>query len=646
MLWLGGREYVTKFNEEQDRLDFVAHIKSPDGSIDPTQWVDFFLEDENNNLWVGTPWKMIQVKSEGILIEENFPNMIRGVHWPDVLIKSIKFDHQGRLWLTSNSDGLFCLPGGLSEMLKGNAQWHHFTKDDGLKTNGNSNWALHIDTDNRLWICINGGVTYLDLNDFDFPVHPPKGVGIIDLEINGQSLDYGSLTNDTSSHHLARSFDSIQPFFNIPEHPDLPFNQNSITFHFSANDWKSSHVVQYSFILEGFDDEWNTTDETKVTYRKLPPGRYSFKVKAIGKSNQWTAPASYSLTVLPPWWLTIWAYILYSIIILGSIGGYILYLRQKVRRKQEQLEREKYLNRELKELNLATTKFVPKDFIKILNKDSIKELQLGDQTDATMTVLFADIRGYTELSESMTPEENFKFINAYVGRMGPIIRENGGFICQYYGDGIMALFKENPQQAISASIGMQRALEKYNRRRQLKDRVPIKIGIGLNTGHLMLGVIGDESRFDTSVISDAVNTASRLEGLTKIFGSQIIVSETTLKELNDIDQADNESDYLGEFRFLGKVKVKGKDEVIKIYEIFDGEHELLKEQKRKTAPGFEKAIQYYFRKDFGKAADILKEIVDQSPHDIAAKYYMERSIQYIMNGVEESWSGVEEIANK
>ncbi|MCB0667677.1 MAG: hypothetical protein KDC80_17730 [Saprospiraceae bacterium] len=646
ILWLGGREYVTRYNEKQDRLDFVARITTPDGAPNPTQWVDFYLEDADKNLWVGNPWKFIQVRAEGTLIEENFPSMTRGVHWPDVLIQNITFDHQGRIWLTSNSDGLFCLPGGLPEMLKGNAQWYNFKRDDGLKTNAINNYALHIDSQNRLWICINDGVTYLDLNDFEFPVKSPQGIGIIDLEINGQSIHYGNINNDTSSHELAGSFDSIKPFFNLPEHPDLAYNENSLTFHFSANDWKASHRVQYKFMLEGFDKEWNATDEAKVTYRQLPAGRYSFKVKAIGESNQWSTPSSYTFSIRPPWWLTIWAYFFYSLVLVGSIGGYILYLRRKVRLKQEQLEREKYLNRELKDLNLATTKFVPRDFIKILNKESIKELQLGDQTDATMTVLFADIRGYTELSESMTPRENFKFINAYVGRMGPIIREHGGFICQYYGDGIMALFKENSQHAISASVAMQRALEKYNRNRRLKDREPVRIGIGLNTGHLMLGVIGDASRFDTSVISDAVNTASRLEGLTRVFGSQIILSETTLKEIKDIDQAAGESDYLGEFRFLGKVKVKGKDQIIKIYEIFDGEPELLQEQKRKTSPGFEKAIRCYFDRDFGKAADILKEIAHQAPDDMAAQYYLERSIQYVVNGVEENWSGAEVIINK
>ncbi len=210
---------------------------------------------------------------------------------------------------------------------------------------------------------------------------------------------------------------------------------------------------------------------------------------------------------------------------------------------------------------MATTRFVPRDFVQILAKDSLKELNLGDQTQAKMTVLFADIRDYTGLSEAMTPEENFRFINAYLGRMGPIVQEHGGFICQYYGDGIMALFKDHHEQAVKAAIEMQRAIQRYNRKRFVDNRQPIHVGIGLNTGQLMLGVIGDEKRYDTSVISDAVNTASRMEGLTKTFGCQVIVSERTLMEINSEMSGRDPID--GQYRYLGKVKVKGKDRVLK-----------------------------------------------------------------------------------
>ncbi len=644
IIWLGGNEHIAKYDSEGDRIEYVAHIDSPE-----EPWPDHILEDDAGNLWLGTAKKFIQVKDQGVLIEGDFPQMSKGIHWPEIYISRITMDQAGRIWILGRSNGLFCLEAGLSQMTTGSSDWLNLTKDDGLKGNrSNQISILEIDSKNRLWTNPGtNGATFLDLNEFEFPKNSPASIGLIDLEIGGKGIDYGSLLTDSADHRLAASFDSIATFSNIPFDPIFSYRDNYLTFHYSATDWTAAHAIRYSYMLEGFDEVWTpATEETKAVYRNIPAGNYSFMVKAIGQGGIWSDPYTYAFSIRPPWWMTWWAYALYALLIAGSIGGYVARLRRKVRLKQEQLEREQYLNRELRELNIATTRFVPKDFVKILNKESLKELQLGDQVDATMTILFADIRGYTKLSESMTPEENFKFINAYVGRMGPIIQAHRGFICQYYGDGMMALFKDDHQKAIEAAIAMQRSLEEYNKVRLATDRQPFKIGIGINTGHLMLGVIGDKHRYDTSVLSDAVNTASRLEGLTKIFGSQIIVSEKTLKEIKDLDQHTDGTDYLGSFRFLGRVKVKGKDQTLKVYEVFDGELETVKERKRKTAPEFEQAIEYYFHRKFGKAADILKEILEKAPDDVAAQYYLDRSVQFIVNGVEEDWSGVEEMVSK
>ena len=122
-----------------------------------------------------------------------------------------------------------------------------------------------------------------------------------------------------------------------------------------------------------------------------------------------------------------------------------------------------------------------------------------------MTVLFSDIRAYTTMSEKMTPDENFKFINAYLSRVGPVINQNKGFVNQFMGDGIMALFTQSPENALKAAIEMQEAVRKYNADRLYKGRTAIKVGIGLHVGELMLGIIGDRDRNDTGVISDAVN---------------------------------------------------------------------------------------------------------------------------------------------
>jgi len=177
-------------------------------------------------------------------------------------------------------------------------------------------------------------------------------------------------------------------------------------------------------------------------------------------------------------------------------------------------------------------------------------VQLGDQVQQEMSILFYDIRDFTTLSETMTPEQNFKFINSYLSRLEPVILENHGFIDKYIGDAIMALFSGNADDAVNAGVGMLQSIVKYNQHRANSGYPPVKIGIGINTGSLMLGTIGGHSRMDSTVISDAVNLASRLENLTKTYGVSLLISYHTFASLSDPMQY--------KMRLIGRVKVKGK----------------------------------------------------------------------------------------
>ena len=112
--------------------------------------------------------------------------------------------------------------------------------------------------------------------------------------------------------------------------------------------------------------------------------------------------------------------------------------------------------------------------------------------------------------------------------MGPIIQHHGGFVNQYLGDGIMAIFTENKGGSVQASVDMQTAIRKYNKKRISDGRIPIKVGMGMHTGMLIMGIIGDRERLEPATISDAVNTASRVEGLTKYFGANILLTEKNI----------------------------------------------------------------------------------------------------------------------
>src|ERR1700722_4014378 len=185
---------------------------------------------------------------------------------------------------------------------------------------------------------------------------------------------------------------------------------------------------------------------------------------------------------------------------------------------------------DLKKTNISIERFVPHAFLAIMGKPSIVEVELGDNKRQNMTVLFSDIRSFTTLSEKMTPDENFAFINTYLAHMGPVIRTHNGFIDKYIGDAIMALF-EDADDALRAGLAMHAALEGFNEERRASGLEPIAIGIGLNTGSLMLGTIGEKNRMDGTVISDAVNLASRIESLTKEYHVGLLISQYTYEQL-------------------------------------------------------------------------------------------------------------------
>ncbi|RMI27519.1 MAG: response regulator, partial [Calditrichaeota bacterium] len=259
----------------------------------------------------------------------------------------------------------------------------------------------------------------------------------------------------------------------------------------------------------------------------------------------------------------------------------------------------------LKSINAAYARFVPHEFLRTLGRESIVEVKLGDQVQGEMTVLFSDIRSFTSLVEGMTPEQSFNFLNEYLRYVIPAIRNHRGFIDKYIGDAIMAMFPHRAEDALEAAIEAVQQVEAYNRIRRRRGDTPIEIGIGLHTGMLMLGTIGDEERMDGTVISDAVNLASRLEGLTKIYGATIVISQSTLSSIPYPEKY--------HLRFLGRVQVKGKKDPVGVYEVYDGQPEALIELRMKTREDFEKGLEYYFDREFAEAVLCFKRVLNIDP---------------------------------
>lgn len=296
----------------------------------------------------------------------------------------------------------------------------------------------------------------------------------------------------------------------------------------------------------------------------------------------------------------------------------------RLRRLQQELEasnkrlEQKVAERtaELVELNRTYEYFIPSEFLSLLKKDSITDVAHGDQVQRKMTVMFSDIRDFTMFSENMSPQENFNFLNSYLSRVSPVIRQHAGFIDKYIGDAILALFPGDAEDALRAAIEMRYQLAEYNQHRRNSGYRPIKIGTSLHKGSLMLGIIGEEERMQGTVISDVVNTAARMEELTKLYGASIVISEQTLDSIVHPETYN--------FRFLDNVQVKGKRETISVFENFDGDPETIVELKLETKETFEHGVQLYQDGQMAEARMRFETILQKNPDDIAAQLYLQR----------------------
>ncbi len=286
----------------------------------------------------------------------------------------------------------------------------------------------------------------------------------------------------------------------------------------------------------------------------------------------------------------------------------------------------------------VTKKFVPNEFIRSLGKEAITDVRLGDQVEKIVTVLFTDIRDFTALSEKMTPEENFRFVSSFNGRLGPIIRSNRGFINQYLGDSIMAIFPESPNDALNAAINMQKEVYELNRERIAKGLPAIKAGIGMHTGPLIMGITGDEFRMDAATISDTVNTASRIESLTKYYKSPLLLSQDTQQRIN--------GHYKFHLRQLGIVRLKGKHNLLSIVECINGFDQEQFEKKLSTLSYFNEAMTSYHEQQFENAIARFREILNRDPDDQTVKLFMENAVRYLREGIPENWTGAEEMLSK
>ncbi|MBN1242621.1 MAG: adenylate/guanylate cyclase domain-containing protein [Spirochaetales bacterium] len=273
--------------------------------------------------------------------------------------------------------------------------------------------------------------------------------------------------------------------------------------------------------------------------------------------------------------------------------------------------------RKLQSLNEAFSRFVPSEFIELLGRDGVDEVELGDQALAEMAVLVADIRDFTGLSEEMGADDVFRFLNGFYGRIVPAVRAQGGLVDKFMGDALMAIFPGGSADALAAAQDIRRIVVRYNEERKGWGKKTVEMGIGIHAGDLILGTIGEVERMDTTVISDAVNVTSRLQDLTKRFRVPIIVSGPALERC-----AGARSRFA--LRYLGQIRLKGKAATVPTYELVCDDVDPLALEKIKNRGVFERAVFLLESGDLVGALAAFKECARRFPKDPALYWYVER----------------------
>ena len=272
--------------------------------------------------------------------------------------------------------------------------------------------------------------------------------------------------------------------------------------------------------------------------------------------------------------------------------------------------------------------FVPEQYLERIAKEGLDSIKIGVGEKETATILFSDIRSFTTISEQLMPQEVFEFLNEYLERMEPAIMEHQGFIDKFIGDAIFAIFNDpkltdnqEAELAVLAAIEMKKALKLYNQDRINAGKGPIQAGIGINTGDVMMGTIGTQHRMQSTVIGDAVNLASRIEGLTKTYQTQILISAYTYKLLPKQER------FL--IREVDTVRVKGKRESVTLYEVYNEDPPEIIEKKQKIAKMLFQGLSASYQQDWQRAQEYFEICLKSFSEDIVANIHYQRCQKYI-----------------
>lgn len=286
----------------------------------------------------------------------------------------------------------------------------------------------------------------------------------------------------------------------------------------------------------------------------------------------------------------------------------------------------------------AQRRFVPRQFLESLERRDIARVNLGETVAKTMTVMFADLRGFTPLAERLDPRSTIDLLNRYFRTMEQQITEAGGFIDSFAGDEIKALFDTGPDAALHAGIAMWRALEAFNERAAAQGQPALAAGIGANTGPVVLGTVGGIDRIQCTVLGDTVNLSSRIEQLTKLYGCRFLIGEASYRGLRDPS--------VFALRRVDRVAVKGRQVAADIHEVLDAEDPARRAAKLATRERVAVGMELYFGRRFELALSVFEEVAAEDPIDSVARLFIERCERHLREPEKGDWQGFERLLEK
>jgi adenylate cyclase len=286
------------------------------------------------------------------------------------------------------------------------------------------------------------------------------------------------------------------------------------------------------------------------------------------------------------------------------------------------------------------SRYVPKKVVsELIRKPEL--LKLGGE-ERFMTVIFSDVAGFTSISEKMTPTDVIKLLNEYLTFMTNIILKYEGIIDKYEGDAIMAEFgapiyySDHAKRACLAALQMQEKLTELRSKWKAEGKPQLKVRIGINSGQMVVGNMGSQDVFDYTVLGDAVNLGSRLEGANKVYGTYIMISERTKQELDN--------NFV--LRDLDVIRVKGKTEPIKVYELVASDGNNLPEAKKNLLDFFHQGLEKYRMREWHESTKYLEKALEIDEKDMPSKLYIERCREFIETPPPEDWDGVYTMTHK